>query len=79
MILRAFLVTMISVNIIQWWESRGKVKKLEQELKETSSSCTTRDVLRLVSKLGEVRADRDASRDMVFIWSLFLIIYHPLN
>ena len=79
MILRAFLVTMISVNIIRWWESRGKVKELEQELEETSSSYTTRDVLRLVSKLGEVRADRDASREMVFIWSLFLIIYHSLN
>ena len=79
MILRALLVTMISVNIIRWWESRGKVKKIEREMEEASSSYTTRDVLRLVSKLEEVRSDRDASREMVFIWSLFLIIYHSLN
>lgn len=79
MILRAFLVTMISINIIKWWESRRKAKQLGQALEVASGGYSTRDVIRLVSKLGEIRAERDASREMAFIWALFLIIYQALN
>ena len=79
MILRAFFVAMISVNIIKWLESRKEANRLKRALEVASGSYTTRDVIRLVSKLGEIRAERDASREMAFIWALFLIIYQSLN